>query len=184
MLVKSSKKISPKTYSLVPANRGPGSCKKQIAAENIWRFQRLISRFKCGGVEKHRLWIFVFIWRGFVVFYCWRWAAGRLRALATDATGQLDVLGLDGDALGVDGAEVGVLEQPDQISLSSLLQGADSCRLEAEVGLEVLGDLADQALEGQLADQQLSRLLEAADLAQGDGAGSEAMGLLDATLRE
>ena len=35
----------------------------------------------------------------------------RLSTLATDATGQLDVLRHDGDALGVDGAQVGVLEQ-------------------------------------------------------------------------
>ena len=31
-----------------------------------------------------------------------------LSALATDAAGELDVLGHDGDALGVDGAEVGI----------------------------------------------------------------------------
>jgi hypothetical protein len=31
----------------------------------------------------------------------------RLRALATETTGELEVLGLDGDALGVDGREVG-----------------------------------------------------------------------------
>jgi len=36
---------------------------------------------------------------------------GSLCALAADATGQLDVLGHDGDALGVDGAQVRVLEQ-------------------------------------------------------------------------
>uniref|UniRef100_A0A8I6AWT3 Histone H2A n=1 Tax=Rattus norvegicus TaxID=10116 RepID=A0A8I6AWT3_RAT len=35
-------------------------------------------------------------------------------ALPADATGQLDVLGHDGDALGVDGAQVGVLEQTHQ----------------------------------------------------------------------
>ena len=34
----------------------------------------------------------------------------NLGALATDATGQLDVLGEDGHTLGMDGAEVGVLE--------------------------------------------------------------------------
>ena len=35
----------------------------------------------------------------------------NLRALATDATGKLDVLRHDGDTLGVDGAQVGVFEQ-------------------------------------------------------------------------
>lgn len=50
---------------------------------------------------------------------------------------------LDGDALGVDGAQVGVLEEGDEVRLDRLLQGTDGGRLEAEVGLEVLGDLTD-----------------------------------------
>ena len=82
-----------------------------------------------------------------------------LGPLAADAPGQLDVLGHDGHSLGVDGAKVGVLEQADQVGLGSLLQRQHSGALEAQVGLEVLGDLTDQTLEGQLADEQLSRLL-------------------------
>ena len=79
--------------------------------------------------------------------------------LPADAAGQLDVLGHDGHALGVDRAQVGVLEEADQVRLGGLLQGDDGRRLEAEVRLEVLRDLADQALERQLADQQLGGLL-------------------------
>ena len=90
----------------------------------------------------------------------------RLGALATDAAGQLDVLGHDGHALGVDRAQVGVLEEADEVGLSGLLQGEDGRGLEAEVGLEVLGDLADEALEGELADEQLGGLLVLANLAQ------------------
>ena len=45
-------------------------------------------------------------------------AVMSLGALSADAAGELDVLGHDGDALGVDGAQVGVLEQPDQVSLT------------------------------------------------------------------
>ena len=41
-----------------------------------------------------------------------------LGALAADAPRQLDILGHDGDALGVDGAQVGVLEQPDEVRLA------------------------------------------------------------------
>ena len=92
-------------------------------------------------------------------------ASSCLRALATDAARQLDVLGHDGDALGVDGAQVGVLEQADQVGLRRLLQGQDGAGLEAQVGLEVLRNLADQALERQLADEQLRALLVLADLA-------------------
>ena len=54
----------------------------------------------------------------------------NLSSLAPDPPGQLDILGHDGDPLGVDGAEVGVLEEADQVGLAGLLQGSDSCRLE------------------------------------------------------
>ena len=40
-----------------------------------------------------------------------------LSALSADTAGQLDVFGHDGDTLGVDGAQVGVLEQTDEVRL-------------------------------------------------------------------
>ncbi len=67
----------------------------------------------------------------------------RLVALATQPAGQLDVLALDGDALGVDGAQVGVLKQRHQVGLDRILQRTDGGRLEAQVGLEVLGDFTN-----------------------------------------
>ena len=81
-----------------------------------------------------------------------------LGALAADPAGQLDVLGHDGHTLRVDGAEVGVFEEADEVRLRGLLEGEDGGTLEAEVGLEVLGDLANEALERELADQQLRGL--------------------------
>ena len=93
-----------------------------------------------------------------------------LRALPADPPGQLHVLGHDGDPFRVDGAQVGVLEQPHQVRLRGFLQGADGRRLEPQVGLEVLGDLADEALERELPDEELRALLVAADLAEGDRA--------------
>uniref|UniRef100_A0A8R7QPZ3 Uncharacterized protein n=1 Tax=Triticum urartu TaxID=4572 RepID=A0A8R7QPZ3_TRIUA len=103
-----------------------------------------------------------------------------LGPLAPDAPCELDVLGHDGDALGVDGAEVGVLEEPDEVRLGGLLQRGDGGALEAEVGLEVLRDLPDEALEGQLADEQLRALLVLADLPERHGARAEAVRLLHA----
>jgi hypothetical protein len=83
----------------------------------------------------------------------------------------------------VDGAQVGVLEEGDEVGLNRLLEGADGRRLEAQIRLEVLGNLADETLEGQLADEELGRLLVATDLAESDGTGLIAMGLLDTTGR-
>ena len=101
-----------------------------------------------------------------------------LSSLSTDAAGQLDVFGHDGDPLGVDGAQVGVLEESDQVSLAGLLQSHDGGALEAQVGLEVLSDLPDQALEGQLADEQLGGFLVTTDLSESHGTGPVTMGLL------
>jgi len=76
-------------------------------------------------------------------------------------------------------AEIGVLKQPNEVSLGGLLKSGDGGALEPEIGLEVLGDLTNQPLEGELADQKLGALLVLADLSEGDGAGAEAVGLLD-----
>lgn len=75
----------------------------------------------------------------------------HLRSLTTETTSKLDVLGLDGDTLGVDGAKVGILEERDEVGLNGLLESADGRGLESQVGLEVLGDFTDQTLERQLA---------------------------------
>ena len=73
-----------------------------------------------------------------------------LSSLSSDPSSQLDVLGHDRDSLGVDRAQVGVLEQADQIALAGFLQSHDGSALEPQVSLEVLGDFSDQSLEGQL----------------------------------
>jgi histone H3 len=69
--------------------------------------------------------------------------SSNLVALTTEAAGELDVLALDSDTLGVDGAEVGVLEEGDEVRLDGLLEGANGGRLEAEIALEVLSDFTD-----------------------------------------
>jgi hypothetical protein len=71
----------------------------------------------------------------------------RLCSFATNASRQLDVLGHDGDALGVDGAEVGVLKQADEVRLGRFLQRQNGRALEAQIVLEILSDLAHEALE-------------------------------------
>lgn len=101
-----------------------------------------------------------------------------LSTLATDPAGKLDVLGHDGHTLGMDGAQVGVLEESDQVSLAGLLESHDGGALETQVGLEVLGNLPDQTLEWQLADEELGALLVTTDLTESHCPGPVTMGLL------
>ena len=110
-------------------------------------------------------------------------ALANLAALSADAAGELDVLGHDGDPLGVDGAQVCVLEEGDEVRLGGLLERDDGGSLEPEVVLEILSDFADEPLEGQLAAEQLRGLLVAADLAEGDGSGPVPVRLLDSAGR-
>lgn len=91
----------------------------------------------------------------------------NLRALSTDASCQLDVLGHDRDPLGVNSAEVGVLEQRHEVGLGGLLQRLDGGGLEAEVVLEVLRDLPHEALKGKSSEQQFRGFLVLADFTQG-----------------
>jgi hypothetical protein len=113
-----------------------------------------------------------------------RWEGGspedtqRLCALAADSAGKLNILGHDGDTLGMDSAKVGVLEKANKVSLGSLLQSQERSALEAKLGLEVLADLTHKALEGQLANQKVSGLLVFADLTKSHGTGAVSVGFL------
>ena len=73
-----------------------------------------------GGVKKHQLWVKLI-------------SGGRLSTLATDTAGQLDILGHDGHTLGVNGCQVGVLEQADQVGLAGLLERQHRRALEPQV---------------------------------------------------
>ena len=129
------------------------------------------------GVEKH---LFCFFWFCLVsenTAQSNKNKKTRLRSLAADTSCELDVSWHDGDAFGVNGAQVGVLEEADEVGLGCLLEGQDGGGLEAQVSLEILGDLVDKALEWELADQQLGGLLVATDLAQGHGSMPVAVGL-------
>ena len=93
----------------------------------------------------------------------------------------MDVLWHDGDSLGVDGAQVSILEKTNKVGLSSLLKGKDGRSLESKVGLEVLGDLSDKSLEWKLSDQKLGGLLVSSDLSKSDGTWTVSVRLLDSS---
>ena len=91
-----------------------------------------------------------------------------LCSFSADSAGQLNVLGHDGDALGMDGAQVGVFKQTNKVSLAGLLKSHHSRALESQIGLKILSDFSHKTLEGQLADQQLGRFLVTTDLTKSD----------------
>lgn len=93
------------------------------------------------------------------------------RTFATETTSELNVLGLDGDTLGVDSSQVGVFKETDEVGFGSFLESTNGRRLETEIRLEVLGDFTDQTLERKLADQELGRLLVTTNFTKSDGTG-------------
>jgi hypothetical protein len=100
-----------------------------------------------------------------------------LGMLSSDVTGKLDVIRHDGKTLGMDGTQVGVFKNTNRC----LLKCHDSRGLEAEVSLEVLGNLSDKVLEGQLADEEFSGLLVVANFTKSDCTWVVTMGLLHAS---
>src|SRR5699024_3971571 len=104
-----------------------------------------------------------------------------LSTFSTDTSGELDVFRHDSDTLRVDGTQVGIFEETDQVSLAGFLESHDGGTLETEIGLEVLGDFSDQTLEGKLADEQFGALLVTTDLTKSHGTWPVTMGLLHTT---
>ena len=111
----------------------------------------------------------------------WDFSERNLSTLSSDSSCQLDVLWHDGDPLCVDGAEIGVFEEADQVSFWGFLQSGDSGRLESEIRLEILSDFTDQSLEWQLSDEQFGRFLVSTDLTKGDSSWSVTMRFLDSS---
>jgi len=105
----------------------------------------------------------------------------NLGTLSADTASKLDILWHNSDTLGVNGAQIGVLEESDQISLTGLLESTNGSRLEPQVSFEVLSDFSHKTLEGQLPDEELSGLLVSPDLTESDSSWPVSVGLLDSS---
>jgi len=105
----------------------------------------------------------------------------NLSTFSTDAASELDILWHDSDTLGVDSAQIGVLKQSNEVSLTGLLESSNSSRLEPEISFEILSDFSHKTLEGQLPDEKLSRLLVSSDLTESDCSWPISVGLLDSS---
>jgi histone H3 len=141
---------------------------------DIERFDEVMDNFDFDFIANFEgIHVLLFHWRIKEIFrYC-------LRSLTTDTSGELDVLGHDGNTLGMDGAQVGVLEESNKVSLSSLLKSKDGRTLESKVSLEVLGDFTDKSLEGELSDQKIGGLLVSSNFTKSDSTRSVSVSPLD-----
>ena len=127
----------------------------------FYGFSRVTPFGACGGPEKDRDVCFV---------------VGLLRTLSPDSSCQLDISGHDGDSPCVNGAEIGIVKQPDKICLRCLLETQYRRRLESQVCLVVLGDLPHHPLERQLSDEQRRAPLEVTDVLQSRSSRSVPVG--------
>ena len=89
-----------------------------------------------------------------------------LSTFSTDASGKLDILGHDGDTLGVIAHKLVSSKEPDEVGFASLLESPDGGSSESQVGLEVLCDFTYQTLEGEFPDEKLGALLVTTDLSE------------------
>jgi hypothetical protein len=107
----------------------------------------------------------------------------RLGALSADTTGELDILGHDGDTLGVDSTKVRVFEKANKVRFGGFLERKHGGSLESEIRLEILGNLTNQTLERKLADKQVGRLLVPTDFSERNGSGPVTVRLLHSSSR-
>jgi len=81
----------------------------------------------------------------------------------------------------VDGSQVSVFKEGNEVSFAGLLESENGRGLEAKVSLEVLSNFTDEPLEGELPDQELSRFLITSNFTKGDSSRPEPVRLLDTT---
>ena len=105
----------------------------------------------------------------------------NLCSFSTDSSCELDVLGHDGNSLGMDGTQVGIFEKTNKVSLAGFLKSHDSRALESEISFEVLSDFSHKPLEWQLADQKLGAFLVTTDLSECNSSWPVSVWFLDTT---
>jgi len=102
----------------------------------------------------------------------------ELCPLSANTASKLDILGHDSHTLGVNSAQVGILKETNKVCFGCFLQSKNRRRLEAKVGLEILSNFTDKALERCLTNEKVSRLLVLSDFTKGDSSGAVPVWLL------
>lgn len=107
----------------------------------------------------------------------------NLSPLASDPASKLNILRHNGNPLCMNRAKVSVLEQPNEVGLSSFLKRRNGATLKTQIGLEVLRDFPHESLKRKLPDEKLGALLILSDFPQRHGSRPEAVGLLHSSGR-
>ena len=89
----------------------------------------------------------------------------------------------DGDALAVNGAQVGVVKEADQVAFGRLLQRIHRHRRKAHLRLKLVRELFYQTLKRLPRDQEIGRFLVFSYLAERHRAGAVAVGLFHSAQR-
>lgn len=105
----------------------------------------------------------------------------HLVLFATDLAHKIHVLWENGNALGMNGAKIGILEEPDQIGLGRILQREKCITIKAQIALEHLCDFTDKTNKWDFAQQQIRILLVSTNLHERPGPRTVSMGLLHTT---
>lgn len=106
--------------------------------------------------------------------------------ITSNSSSQVHVLLHHSYSVGVDGAQVGVLEDAHQVGLRALLKGLHGVRGESQVVVNTVADGLDESLEWSSRQQEVGGLLVSLNFSQGHGSWSEpdlllvTLGLLDA----
>lgn len=78
------------------------------------------------------------------------------KSVSSDSLGQLEVASHDGHSLGMNGTQVGVFKERDEISFSGFLEGEHCRRLESKFLFPFMGDFSDHSLERELSNKKIS----------------------------
>ena len=88
--------------------------------------------------------------------------------LPTEPPAQLDILWHNGYPLSMNGAKICIFHDPGDVRLPSRLQRHNRMRLETQIRLEILRNLAHETLERELAAQKFGAFLVFPNLPESD----------------
>lgn len=84
-------------------------------------------------------------------------------AFSSDPLSQLEILGHESDALGVDREQVGIFKERGEVALSGFLKGSQGVGGEANIWSSAASDVSDESLEREARDDHFALRLQPFD---------------------